>query len=212
MRKNHAFLFVAFIMLFALSFVMFAMIGFQSTGFILDLFPGIIVIGFGYMINNLKYYIPTAISILSINTGLFLAFLPMLCAFAFLIVTFFKHKFIIGAYASVVIAFLILGTAFTISVLATNTVYILNNGTYLVQSFKNAFNGSFDFGTIYPIVMLTLSMVSMTLMRFSLLFIPFVIFLLLCLSLITVMAKDPYAKTRGAKKWEKIILSYSPLS
>lgn len=193
MRKNHAFLFVAFIMLFALSFVMFAMIGFQSTGFIHKLF----LID---VISYLKYYIPTAISILSINTGLFLAFLPMLCAFAFLIVTFFKHKFIIGAYASVVIAFLILGTAFTISVLATNTVYILNNGTYLVQSFKNAFNGSFDFGTIYPIVMLTLSMVSMTLMRFSLLFIPFVIFLLLCLSLITVMAKDPYAKTRGAKK------------
>ena len=160
----------------------------------------IIFYGFDAFYRGWKTYVPMTISIFSNGTGIMLSILPMLCAFAFLIVTFFKKKFIIGVYASVVIAFIILTSAFSFSILAVLVERILTQGPAIISLLSDIPHMSIDIEVVVRTLIRVIIFLSTPLLQISLHWIPFVIFLLLCLSLITIASKDPYAAKGGRRK------------
>ena len=202
MRKNHAFLFTAFVMLLVLQVIMVAKSGIQIGSLITAFmsYNGHILFSFDAFIKNWDTYIPMTISVFSNGAGVLLSILPMLCAFAFLIVAFFKKKFIIGVYASVVLAFIILTSAFSLSTLSVLVERTLGGRTrYMIFLFSDAFKMSIDIEVVVRLLINLIVYLATPLLQISLHWIPFVIFLLLCLSLITIASKDPYA-TKGGKR------------
>ena len=193
MRKNQAFLFATFTVLLAFIFVMIAVIGFRVGTIINGFFDGR-VFSFNAFTARPKYYIPLSVSVASINLGVALSILPMLCTVVFLIVSFFKKKFVFGAYASIVIALVVLSLGYA-GFLTSNLVgIILNDASYIKYLFNFITDSTINFETIYSFAARAIYYFSTPILHLSITWIPFTAFLLFCLSLITIASKEPYAK------------------
>ena len=192
MRKNQAFLFATFTVLLAFIFVMIAVIGFR-VGIIINGFFDGRVFSFNAFTARPKYYIPLSTSVVSINLGVVLSILPMLCAVVFLIVSFFKKKFVFGAYAAVALALVVLSLGY-VGFLISNLVGIILNDASYIQHIFNFINGSINFEIVYVFVSNAIAYFATPILHVSITWIPFAAFLLFCLSLITIASKEPYAK------------------
>ena len=193
MRKNQAFLFATFTVLLAFIFVMIATIGFRLGNIITAIFDGK-TFSFQAITENLKYFIPIIASIASINLGVALSILPMLCAVVFLIVSFFKKKFVFGAYAAIVIALVVLSLGYAGFLVSNLVGIILNDASYLRYLIDYIGHVSFNFEVIYSFVSNVIALIATPILHVSITWIPFAAFLLFCLSLMTIASKEPYAK------------------
>ena len=193
MRKNQAFLFATFTVLLAFIFVMIAAIGFKM-GTIINGFYNGSTFSFEAFLNYPKYYFPLSASVVSIYLGVVLSLLPMLCAFAFLIVSFFKKKFIFGVYAAVIISLIVLSLGYAGFLISNLVGIILNDASYFSYLFDSITHISLNFETIYRFVSMVIAYIAIPILHLSITWIPFVAFLLFCLSLITIASKEPYAK------------------
>ena len=193
MRKNQAFLFATFTVLLAFIFVMIAVMGFR-VGIIINGFFDGRVFSFNAFTARPKYYIPLSVSVASINLGVALSILPMLCAVVFLIISFFKKKFVFGAYASIVIALVVLSLGYAGFLISNLVGIILNDASYLRYLIDYIGHVSFNFEVIYSFVSNVIALIATPILHVSITWIPFAAFLLFCLSLMTIASQEPYAK------------------
>ena len=151
MRKNQAFLFATFTVLLAFIFVMIAVMGFR-VGIIINGFFDGRVFSFNAFTAHPKYYIPLSVSVASINLGVALSILPMLCAVVFLIVSLFKKKFVYGAYAAIGIALVALSLGYVGFLISNLVGIILNDIVYVQHIFDYVLNGSINFEMVYAFI------------------------------------------------------------